>query len=161
EVESLLTFDDSPGESVSRLVGGVAEQFLRTAPVAEGGRVGPYRLVRLLGNGGMGTVHLAERADGQVDQRVAIKFLRSGADVPSFRDRFLRERQILASLNHPGIARLLDVGNTDGQPYLVMEYVDGTRIDTYTAALSTAEILMLFLGVCDAVSYAHRNLVIH
>src|SRR5215468_4729215 len=91
EVESLLTFDDSPGESVSRLVGGVAEQFLRTAPVAEGGRVGPYRLVRLLGNGGMGTVHLAERADGQVDQRVAIKFLRSGADVPSFRDRFLRE----------------------------------------------------------------------
>jgi tRNA A-37 threonylcarbamoyl transferase component Bud32/tetratricopeptide (TPR) repeat protein len=161
EVESLLTFDDSPGESVSRLVGGVAEQFLRTAPVAEDGRCGPYQLVRLLGNGGMGTVHLAERADGQVHQRVAIKFLRSGADVPSFRDRFLRERQILASLNHPGIARLLDVGNTDGQPYLVMEYVDGTRIDAYTAGLSTAEILTLFLSVCDAVSYAHRNLVIH
>src|ERR1700747_2366666 len=79
EVESLLTFDDAPGESVSLLVGDVAAQFLRAAaPVADDGRIGQYRIVRLLGHGGMGTVYLAERADGQVDQRVAIKFLKTG-----------------------------------------------------------------------------------
>src|SRR5262249_19884036 len=117
--------------------------------------------VQLLGNGGMGAVYLAERADGELEQRVAIKFLRIGADLPSFRGRFLRERQILASLNHAGIARLLDAGHSAGQPYLVMEYVDGTRIDQYVSGLDTREIIRLFLQVCEAVSHAHRNLIIH
>jgi serine/threonine protein kinase len=109
----------------------------------------------------MGDVYLAERADGEVQQRVAIKFLRTGSLLPSLRSRFLRERQILAGLNHPGIARLLDVGHKDGQPYLVMEYVPGARIDQYAAGRELREIFELFLKVCDAVSYAHRNLVIH
>jgi serine/threonine protein kinase/tetratricopeptide (TPR) repeat protein len=163
EVESLLTFDDeTPNDSVSVLVGSVAGQFLESdPPVAEGGRCGPYRLVRLLGHGGMGAVYLAERADGELEQRVAIKFLRAGAHSPSLHERFLRERQILASLNHPGIARLLDVGHTGGQPYLVMEYVDGTRIDQYVETLGNHDTLLLFMPVCEAVSYAHRNLVIH
>jgi predicted Ser/Thr protein kinase/tetratricopeptide (TPR) repeat protein len=162
ELESLFTFDESPGDSLSVLVGSAAEQFLRSSvPVSEDGRCGPYRLVQLLGNGGMGAVYLAERVDGEVEQQVAIKFVRAGASLPSFRERFLRERQILASLNHPGIARLLDAGHTGGQPYLVMEFVDGVRIDSFVSGLDTGEILAVFLRVCEAVSYAHRNLIIH
>src|SRR5262245_47884260 len=132
-----------------------------SAPFEEGARCGPYRLVRQLGSGGLGTVYLAERADGELEQLVAIKFLRAGEDLPSFRERFLRERQILASLNHPGIARLLDAGHENGHPYLVMEYVNGTRIDQFAAGLDTPRILELFLEVCEAVAYAHRNLIIH
>jgi serine/threonine protein kinase/tetratricopeptide (TPR) repeat protein len=162
ELESLLTFDETPIDALSEVVGSAAEEFLRfKAPVTQDGMCGPYRLVQLLGNGGMGAVYLAERADGEVEQQVAIKFLRAGSDLPSFRARFLKERQILASLNHAGIARLLDAGHSSGQPYLVMEYVDGIRIDQYVAGQETAEILELFLRVCDAVSYAHRNLIIH
>ncbi len=123
---------------------------------------GPYRVIRPLGHGGMGAVYLAERTDGEVEQRVAIKVVRSSADPPAFHERFLRERRILASLNHPGIARLLDAGHTaDGQPYLVMEFIDGVTIDTYCAQLDLRGILKLFLPVCEAVSYAHRNLIIH
>ena len=82
--------------------------------------------------------------------------------LPAFHERFLRERRILASLNHPGIARLLDAGHTaDGQPYLVMEFIDGVAIDTYCAQLDLRGILKLFLAVCEAVSYAHRNLIVH
>lgn len=126
EVESLLRFDETPDGSMTDVVGSAAEQFLLSdAPVSQGDRCGPYRLLRLLGNGGMGAVYLAERADGEVEQCVAIKFVRIGVALPSFRERFLRERQILASLNHPGIARLLDAGRIGSQPYLVMEYVDG------------------------------------
>jgi tRNA A-37 threonylcarbamoyl transferase component Bud32 len=140
-----------------------ATQFLDsdTGP-GEGGRCGPYELVHLLGRGGMGAVFLAKRTDGEVEQRVAIKFVRNASEEPAFRDRFLRERQILASLSHPGIARLLDAGHTSaGQPYLVMEYVDGIPIDVYAEALDLRGKLRLFLLVCDAISYAHRNLVIH
>ena len=162
ELESLLVFDDGPDDPLSGLVESAAEEFLRlNAPVSENGMCGPYRLVRLLGNGGMGAVYLAERADGELEHRVAIKFLRIGADLPSFRSRFLRERQILATLNHPGIARLLDAGHSAGQPYLVMEHVDGVRIDEYTTELEIRAILALFLRVCEAVSYAHRNLIVH
>ena len=162
ELESLLSFDQPLGDSLGGVVGSAAEQFLLSnAPVAEGGRCGPYRLVRLLGHGGMGAVYLAERADGEIDQRVAIKFLRAGAHPPSFRERFLRERQILALLNHPGIARLLDAGHNEDRPYLVMEYVDGTRIDEYAAGLDPRAVLALILRVAEAVSYAHRNLIIH
>ena len=91
------------GDSITAVVRGAAEDFLlSSAPVDGERRCGAYRLIRLLGNGGMGAVYLAERADGEVEQQVAIKFLRAGQDLPSFRSRFLRERQILASLNHPG-----------------------------------------------------------
>jgi tetratricopeptide (TPR) repeat protein/tRNA A-37 threonylcarbamoyl transferase component Bud32 len=110
----------------------------------------------------MGSVYLAERADGEVRQRVAIKFLRCAGDEPVLRDRFLRERQILATLNHPGIARLLDAGHTsEGQPYLAMDHIDGVPIDVYAKELDVRKKLELFLQVCDAVSYAHQNLVIH
>ncbi len=162
ELESLFQFDTPETVSMSHVVASAAEQFLLTrAPIAENGLCGPYRLIRLLGNGGMGAVYLAERADGEVHQQVAIKFLRSGSDLPSFRDRFLRERQILASLQHPGIARLIDAGHADGHPYLVMEHVDGVRIDQYVAKLDQREIIRLFIKVAEAVSYAHRNLIIH
>lgn len=162
EVESLLRFDRS-AELLTGQIAGAAEEIL------EGDRYvwhqtmwGPYRVIRPLGRGGMGAVYLAERIDGEVEQRVAIKVVRSRADLPAFHERFLRERRILASLNHPGIARLLDAGHTvDGQPYLVMEFIDGVAIDTYCAPLDLRAILKLFLAVCEAVSYAHRNLIIH
>ena len=163
EVESLLLFDVHHAESLTGCVAETATQFLDsdTGP-GEGERCGPYELVHLLGRGGMGAVFLAKRTDGEVEQRVAIKFVRNAAEEPAFRDRFLKERQILASLSHPGIARLLDAGHTaGGQPYLVMEYIDGTPIDVYAEALDLRGKLRLFLQVCDAISYAHRNLVIH
>lgn len=161
EVESLLRFD-AGGDSLTDRVAAAAEQLIRSSATRPDIQCGPYRLVRLLGRGGMGSVYLAKRTDGEVEQRVAIKFLGPGADQPVFRDRFLRERQILASLSHPGIARLLDAGHSgDGQPYLVMDYVDGTPIDAYCEKLDLRGKLALFIRVCEAVSYAHRNLVIH
>jgi serine/threonine protein kinase/tetratricopeptide (TPR) repeat protein len=130
----------------------------------EGRRIGAYRLVRELGRGGMGAVYLAERADGAFAQQVAIKLIKRGMDTDHVLARFRSERQILASLDHPHIARLLDGGSTaDGLPYLVMEYIDGQPIDEFANArtLSVADRLRLFLEVCDAVSYAHAQSVIH
>src|SRR5262249_13390386 len=128
-VESLLSFDDVTTDSMGSVVGSVAEQLSSSNPPDIPNRIcGPYRLVRFLGKGGMGDVYLAERADGEVEHKAAIKFLRGGSLLPSLRSRFLRERQILAGLNHPGIARLLDVGHKNAHPYLVMEYVPGARI---------------------------------
>jgi serine/threonine protein kinase/tetratricopeptide (TPR) repeat protein len=127
-------------------------------------RVGPYRLLRELGRGGMGVVYLAERDDGQFRKRVAVKILRGSPDAEELHTRFLAERQILASLNHPNIAQLLDGGVTDGRlPYLVMEYVDGVPITDYCDAhrLGIRARLALFRHVCDAVSHAHQNLIIH
>lgn len=163
EVESLLRFDRESEQFLTESVAVCAETLLhRTAEWKEHSRCGAYRLLRLLGRGGMGAVYLAERADGEVEHRVAIKVLRFGAHEGAFRDRFLRERQILATLSHPGIARLLDAGHTnDGQPYLVMDYIDGIPIDVYAAGLDLRGKLALFLKVCDAVSYAHRNLILH
>ena len=107
-------------------------------------------------------MYLGERADGEVEQRTAIKLLRYGTNEPWFRDPFLRERQILATLSHSGIARLLDAGQTaEGQPFLAMDYIDGTPIDVYAQNLDLRAKLSLFLPVCDAVSYAHRNLIVH
>jgi eukaryotic-like serine/threonine-protein kinase len=126
-------------------------------------RVGAYRVVRELGRGGMGVVYEAERDDGQFLRRVAIKLLRGG-DAESLRHRVLAERQILASLDHPNIARLLDGGVTaEGRPYLVMEHVDGLPMDVYCdrMRLTVAERLHLFVLVVRAVAYAHRNLVVH
>jgi hypothetical protein len=162
EVESLCLFDGRDG-NLTDWVAGSAADFLQSDFMPDEGSVcGPYRLVRLLGRGGMGTVFLAERIDGEVDRTVAIKFIRNASDHPGLRDRFLRERQILASLNHPGIARLFDAGHTGaGQPYLVMEYVEGIPLDEFARDLDLRGTLKLFLDVCGALAYAHRNLVIH
>ncbi len=132
-------------------------------PVA-GQRFGPYVAVRQIGRGGMGSVLLAERADGQFDQRVAIKLIKRGMDTAQVLDRFRVERQILASLDHPHIARLMDGGTTDGGlPYFVMEYIEGRTIDRYADEhqLPVRQRLELFLQVCDAVSYAHQHLIVH
>ena len=129
-----------------------------------GEMIGPYRVERLLGSGGMGMVYLAERADQQFDQQVAIKLGRHRLVDPETVLRLRNERQILANLDHPNIARLFDGGTTDeGVPYLVMEYIDGIRIDTYCDLhrLSVVERLELFQTICSAVHYAHQNLVIH
>jgi serine/threonine protein kinase len=135
-----------------------------TGPRWEGRRVGVYRLVREAGRGGMSRVFLAERADGQFEQQVALKLLRPGFDSDIDVLCFRAERQILASLNHPNIGRLLDGGMTDeGLPYLVLEYIDGMAIDCYSRslALSTSQRLELFLAVLDAVEYAHGKSVVH
>lgn len=132
--------------------------------ITPGERVGFYVIDRLLGRGGMGSVFLARRADGQFEQDVAIKILRFDAVGAEPRRHFLAERQILAGLSHPNIARVFNGGVTAaGRPYLVMEYVEGTRIDRYCdeRRMAVRERLLLFMAVCDAVHYAHRNLVVH
>ena len=133
---------------------------LATAALAE--RIGPFRVVREIGQGGMGRVFLGERADGQFEQRVALKLIQHGA--PGLIRHFLEERRILALLEHPNIARLIDGGITaDGLPFFAMELVEGEPIDRYceTHGLSLHQRLDLFAEVCDAVTYAHQQLVIH
>jgi eukaryotic-like serine/threonine-protein kinase len=128
-----------------------------------GETIGPYRVLRHIGSGGMGQVWLAERADGRYAGQVAIKLLRSFGD-PLIAKRFEREGQLLARLQHPNIARLLDAGAmANGQLYLVLEYVDGDRIDRYfdSQKLTVAERIRAFLPVCEAVAYAHTQLVVH
>lgn len=141
-----------------------ALEALKDAEPAAGDRVGPYSLLHAVGHGGMGTVYLAERADDAYASRVAVKVIRSMAARPDTLRRFRAERQILADLNHPGIARLLDGGETeDGTPFLVMEYVDGVPIDQYCQERYTSleERLRLFRKVCDAVQFAHTRLIVH
>lgn len=124
-----------------------------------------YRILRRLGEGGMGTVYLAERSDGDFVQQVALKLLNAAAEgSPILTERFCQERKLLARLEHPGIARLLDGGAlADGKPFLAMEYVNGERIDAWSDrhGLDLPARVALFLKVCAAVDYAHRNLVIH
>lgn len=161
DVEALIAFDSGASSTLQRQVGAIAERALARLDPKDL-PCGPFKLGKLLGRGGMGAVYLGERVDGEVKQLVAIKLLRPGADDPQLRRRFLAERQILATLSHPQIARLLDAGHReDGQPYLVMEYVQGKPIDAYTADVSVRQKLTLFLKVCAAVSYLHRNLVVH
>jgi len=129
-----------------------------------GREVGRWRLLHLIGRGGMGAVYLAERSDDQFQMRAALKVLPVGMTSAEAQRRFMAERQILARLSHPGIARLLDGGvMEDGTPYYVMEYVEGRPITAYCSAgsISLSERLDLFLAVCEAVSHAHRNLVVH
>jgi serine/threonine protein kinase/TolA-binding protein len=129
-----------------------------------GRTVGNYKLVSVLGHGGTGTVYLGERADRQYSAQVAVKIVDSGAMQGELGLRFRAERQILASLNHANIARLLDAGETEeGNPYLVMEYVHGEPLDRYCdrQLLGLRERLQLFLDICGAVQYAHQNLVVH
>ena len=127
-------------------------------------RAGSFRIVGLLGRGGMADVYAAVREEGTFDQRAAVKVLRRGLDTEDLLARFLRERSILARLEHPAIARLIDGGAlADGRPYLVMELVDGQPIHLFAEehALSVEARLRLLLVACDAVAHAHRNLVIH
>ncbi len=161
EVISLLEFESGSAVTLDRDIARIARHALARFEL-QTMLCGPYRLESLLGSGGMGSVYLAERVDGEVAQRVAIKLLRPGADSSQSRERFLAERQILANLSHPHIAKLLDAGHReDGQPYLVMEYIEGKSIDLYAAGLSIRLKVILFLKVCAAVSYLHRNLVVH
>ncbi len=127
-----------------------------------GRRVGPWRIVSLIAQGGMGEVYRAERADGQFEQQVALKLLRSGFDQDWLVSRFTAERRILASLDHPNLARVLDGGTTDdGMPYFVMELVDGQPIDRYVQGLPVPERLALFRTLCQVVGYAHSKGVVH
>ncbi|MBU8977311.1 protein kinase [Lysobacter sp. MMG2] len=158
ELQTLITLDESHEDFLSEPL---------VAPLAglrAGGEVGPYRLERLLGEGGMGQVWLAARADGLYQRRVALKLLRPGLADSNLRVRFSRERQILARLAHPHIARLLDAGmSTDGLPYLALEYVEGEPITDYCRnhQLPLEQRLRMFHQICDAVSHAHANLIVH
>ena len=127
-----------------------------------GRSIGAWKIIEVIGRGGMGAVYSAERSDGAYTQQAALKLIRTSANSPTARERFLRERQILAGLQHPNIARLLDGGfSTEGEPYFVMERIDGVAIDRWcdTHTLGLRERIVLFLQVLDAVRYAHRNLV--
>jgi len=171
-VEELLDASEELGSFLETPVGGIAtevwQEFTKSIDDPAGNRigqrVGKYRLVGEISRGGMGAVYLAERDDDQFERQVAVKILRSGMSTEEVVAHFLRERQILASLNHKNIAQLIDGGATDdGRPYLVMEYVPGTQIDEYCDALKlpVEERLRVFLDVVEAVEYAHRQLVVH
>ena len=150
---------------VAELAGHMADAHTGDAsPAHEGRLVGPFRLLREIGRGGMGAVWLAERADGAFRQRVAVKLIRSGWDVDEVFARFRAERQILAGLQHPNIAHLVDGGVTaDGKPWLALEYIDGEDLRAWCDGrrLGLGERLQLFLTVCDAVAHAHQRLVVH
>jgi serine/threonine-protein kinase len=173
ELAELLAVESTAGDWLERPVEGFAPDLLASAATAAtdrahadlaGRRLGPWRLLREIGRGGMGTVFLAERADGQFEQRVALKLVRADLRSASARRRFLDERRLLARLSHPGIARLLDGGVTeDGTPYLVLEYVEGAPLLDHVRArrLGLDARLDLFLGICSAVEHAHRSLVVH
>ena len=170
-LELLREEDPQLAEDLAALIALEAERddFLSQPLVAplpgmrSGLLIGPYRLDRMLGEGGMGQVWLATRADGLYERRVALKLLRPGLADPKLRLRFTRERQILARLEHPHIARLLDAGISDDQPYLALEYVDGEPITDWCRAhaLPLDARLRLFLQTCEAVSHAHANLIVH
>ncbi|MFZ1005448.1 MAG: protein kinase [Candidatus Sulfotelmatobacter sp.] len=164
EVESLLR---SSGQTMGFLQKPVldAAKQIAAEEMLSGRRIGAYQLLRVLGEGGMGKVYLAARADDLYQKQVAIKTVPVGlGQSQALLLRFGSERQILANLDHPNIARLLDGGVTeDGLPYLVMEYVNGVRLDDYCRIhqLPTNQRLELFCTVCAAVEYAHKNLVVH
>ncbi|MCU1327254.1 MAG: ppkA [Bryobacterales bacterium] len=162
EVDALLDADDEGSATVTSVVRNSVVSVVREE--IDGLSVGPWRVVEEIGRGGMGTVYRAVRADGEFKFDVAIKVLMRGFHSTMLLDRFRRERQILARLEHPNIARLLDGGTTSaGLPYLVMEFVAGEPLTHYcdSRKLTIRDRIALFRKVCDAVSCAHRNLVIH
>ena len=165
DVERLLAADVQAGRFLEDAVASGAAAVLQDETQGEiGRRLGPYRLVRELGRGGMGVVYLAERDDEEFQHRVAIKLLHRGLETGEIVARFQTERQILAHLDHPSIARLFDGGtSTDGRPYFVMELIEGKPIDAHCDAegLSLRGRLELMIEVLAAVSEAHRNLVVH
>jgi WD40 repeat protein/tRNA A-37 threonylcarbamoyl transferase component Bud32 len=171
EVESLLASASGASVSLHAAIAGAAATLagdtgdpaaVAGAAGAIGTRLGPYQLVALLGEGGMGAVYLAERVDAEYRRQVAIKVLRHGLASPHRAARLRDERQVLAALDHPGIVRLLDGGRTaDDQPYLVMEHVDGATFATYVAALSVRARVELAIRIANALQYAHGKLVVH
>jgi len=161
QVRLLLSASEREEQRTASLL---SEREQGNASESAGRRIGPYVLDGLLGRGGMGAVYLAHRADGEFEQKVAIKLIDLPLATTTFRERFRQERQILAGLEHPYIARLLDGGVTStGDPYLVMEFVDGIPIHRYCERekLSLRQRLKLFLQVCEAVQFAHQNFVVH
>lgn len=163
EVESLLAYDQTGPADLHAILEGEAASFVDGSS-SVGRRFGPYVATAVLGAGGMGAVYLGIRADDQFQKQVAIKVIKRGMDTDAVVERFRRERQILASLDHPYIAKLLDGGATeDGLPYFVMEHIQGKPVDDFCdeAGLNVEQRCELFRKVCEAVSYAHRNLVIH
>jgi eukaryotic-like serine/threonine-protein kinase len=165
DVLSLLNAHEIPGKLDYRPDQLLNSVFSEKMPENKKGKqIGPYKITDELGHGGMGSVFLAERADGQFKQRVALKFLRAGFTSENQSRRFMAERQILAALNHENIARLLDGGVTDeGQPWFALEYVKGQPIDEYcnTRKRTVEQRLNFFLKVCDAVQSAHQKLIVH
>ncbi len=162
EVESMLQASSGATNALHDLVGDAAESLANSEESLK--EIGPYQLIRLLGVGGMGAVYQAERHGEGFRQTAALKLLRPGFGGQFFVGRFRQERRILASLEHPNIARMLDGGTApDGRPYLVMEYVDGETLLEYSEhnQLSMARRLGLFLDVCKAVEHAHQRMVIH
>ena len=167
EVESLVGESDGAETGIPRVIAAAAREMIdndecQTVTVPE--KLGSYRVLGLLGRGGMGSVYLAEREDRAFQHRVALKVLRSGLSDTGMEARFKSERQILADLRHPNIARLVDGGTSDnGVPYLAMEFVDGRRIDSWCdeRRLTIEQRLDLFRVVCSAVQAAHRSLVVH
>jgi serine/threonine protein kinase len=164
EVEELLAYD-APGTEGSQLTAQVADAALWTIEsggMLPGSRCGRYRLVKLLGAGGMGAVFLAEGEKGDVAQRVAVKFLNTAFTCGRLEQQLLSERRLVALLAHPNIARFIDSGTLEsGQPYLVMEYVDGQPIDRHCAEMPWPDVLRIFRKVCEAAAYAHANLIVH
>src|SRR5579871_2104985 len=163
EVETLLAADSRSDEGIASAIAGAAQSFVSGEGVIDS-RIGAYRIVGEIGAGGMGNVYLAVRADDHYEKKVAIKLIRRGLDTDDMLDRFRHERQILANLEHPYIARLLDGGSaSDGRPFLVMEYLQGEPLDVYCRAgnLDRRARCRLFLKICEAVAFAHRNLVVH
>ena len=167
EVDSLLNYEDRAGSAFlnTPLADLLGPDVTDAHPHSRvGSRVGVYQIVQELGQGGMGEVYRAERVDGQYHKQVAIKFVRSGYNSALIVERFLHERQILAGLDHPYIARLLDGGTSEDKiPYLVMELIEGVPIDEYCNDnnLGIPDRLQLFTQVCSAVQYAHQRLVVH
>ncbi len=170
DVEALLAADASSGEFLEVPAAEyLTSVFGAALPGAGGGiaagtRIGSFRVVRELAHGGMGEVYLAQRADGQFEQQVALKLVRSGMDSAEVHRRFLAERQILARLHHPHIAGLLDGGLTaEGRPWFAMEYIAGAQLKAWcdSRGMGIPERLRLFADVCEAVRYAHQSLVVH
>jgi len=165
EVESLLACEAAGDRTLLAPIEDAAAHLLAAdGDIGPGDHIGSYRVVSEIGRGGMGTVFLAERNDDQFLKRVAIKVVSRGMDTAELLRRFRDERQILAQLDHPYIARLLDGGSTDdGRPFLVMEYVEGTPITAYCEQrqLGTRQRVELFRKACAAVQSAHQKLVVH
>lgn len=164
EILSLLRAHEHSGEFLARPALEQSPDLAGAFDPAIGTTVGSYKILERIGSGGMGSVYLAERIDETFDRRVAIKLIRRGLNSTDIIERFDRERRVLANLNHPNIAALIDAGSLpDGSPYFVMEYVEGTRFDQYCDEhrLTIPERIDLFRTVCDAVAHAHRNLVVH
>ena len=166
EVESLLRADETSEATLGAAIAGAirteAVSLLDTSRI-EGKRLGAYRLIREIGRGGMGCVYLGQRADEQYESDVAIKVVRPGLDTDFILRRFRHERQVLARMHHPNIAQLFDGGTENKIPYLVMEYIQGSRITKYVEErrLSVEDRVRLFLPVCSAVEYAHRAFIVH